>query len=90
MFPFISVFVFICQAQVQIVCDNAVTSQHQSASGRRIRKEACSGTEVDSTGSNPFSEKDSGILDVEDEEQDEVREKKVYLRAHNNTIEHFN
>ncbi len=90
MFPFISVFVFICQAQVQIARDNAVTSQQQSASGRRIRKEACSGIEVDRTESNPFSEKDSGILDVEDEEQNEVREKKVYPRAHNKTIEHLN
>uniref|UniRef100_A0A9J7Y1D8 Exocyst complex component n=1 Tax=Cyprinus carpio carpio TaxID=630221 RepID=A0A9J7Y1D8_CYPCA len=60
------------QAQVQIARDNAVTSQQRSASGRRIRKEACSGTEVDRTGSNPFSEKDSGILDVEDEEKDEI------------------
>uniref|UniRef100_A0A9J8BG83 Exocyst complex component n=1 Tax=Cyprinus carpio carpio TaxID=630221 RepID=A0A9J8BG83_CYPCA len=46
--------------------------KQRSASGRRIRKEACSGTEVDRTGSNPFSEKDSGILDVEDEEKDEI------------------
>lgn len=73
MFPFTCVFVFVFQAQVQIARDNAVTSQQRSASGRRIRKEACSGTEVDRTGSNPFSEKDSGILDVEDEEKDEVR-----------------
>uniref|UniRef100_A0A673HPR7 Exocyst complex component n=1 Tax=Sinocyclocheilus rhinocerous TaxID=307959 RepID=A0A673HPR7_9TELE len=63
------------QAQVQIARDNAVTSQQRSASGRRIRKEACSGTEVDRTGSNPFSEKDSGILDVEDAEEEEVRGK---------------
>ncbi|XP_058636589.1 exocyst complex component 6B isoform X1 [Onychostoma macrolepis] len=60
------------QAQVQIARDNAVTSQQRSAGGRRIRKEACSGTEVDRTGSNPFSEKDSGILHVEDEEEDEI------------------
>uniref|UniRef100_A0A671RUR5 Exocyst complex component n=1 Tax=Sinocyclocheilus anshuiensis TaxID=1608454 RepID=A0A671RUR5_9TELE len=60
------------QAQVQIARDNAVTSQQRSASGRRIRKEACSGTEVDRTGSNPFSEKDSGIMDVEDAEEDEI------------------
>uniref|UniRef100_A0A671NNW1 Exocyst complex component n=1 Tax=Sinocyclocheilus anshuiensis TaxID=1608454 RepID=A0A671NNW1_9TELE len=60
------------QAQVQIARDNAVTSQQRSASGRRIRKEVCSGTEVDRNGSNPFSEKDSGILDVEDEEESEI------------------
>uniref|UniRef100_A0A9J8CAS7 Exocyst complex component n=1 Tax=Cyprinus carpio carpio TaxID=630221 RepID=A0A9J8CAS7_CYPCA len=59
------------QAQVQIARDNAVTSQQRSASGRRIRKEMCLGTKVDRNGSNPFSEKDSGILDVEDEEENE-------------------
>ncbi len=90
MFPFISLFVFVWQAQVQIARDNAVTSQQRSASGRRIRKEACSGTEVDRTGSNPFSEKDSGILNVEVEEEDEVRGEKIYLRSHNKTIKHFN
>uniref|UniRef100_A0A671NK95 Exocyst complex component n=1 Tax=Sinocyclocheilus anshuiensis TaxID=1608454 RepID=A0A671NK95_9TELE len=46
--------------------------KQRSASGRRIRKEVCSGTEVDRNGSNPFSEKDSGILDVEDEEESEI------------------
>uniref|UniRef100_A0A9J8CVT4 Exocyst complex component n=1 Tax=Cyprinus carpio carpio TaxID=630221 RepID=A0A9J8CVT4_CYPCA len=60
------------QAQVQIARDNAVTSQQRSASGRRIRKEMCLGTKVDRNGSNPFSEKDSGILDVEDEEENEI------------------
>lgn len=58
------------QAQVQIARDNAVTSQQRSASGRRMRKEAC----PDRTGSNPFTEQDSGILDVDDEEADGVRE----------------
>lgn len=57
------------QAQVQIARDNAVTSQQHSASGRRIQKEAC----LDRTGSNPFTEQDSGILDVENEEGDKVR-----------------
>ncbi|XP_056612461.1 exocyst complex component 6B [Triplophysa dalaica] len=56
------------QAQVQIARDNAVTSQQHSASGRRIQKEAC----LDRTGSNPFTEQDSGILDVENEEADKV------------------
>uniref|UniRef100_A0AAR2JEU8 Exocyst complex component n=1 Tax=Pygocentrus nattereri TaxID=42514 RepID=A0AAR2JEU8_PYGNA len=40
--------------------------------GRRLRKEAGSGTEVDRSGGSPLSEQDSGILDVEDEEDDEV------------------
>ncbi|CAM4520594.1 unnamed protein product [Leuciscus chuanchicus] len=60
------------QAQVQIARDNAVTSQQRSASGRRIRKEARSGTEVDRTESNPFTEQDSGILEVEYEEEGEI------------------
>ncbi|XP_067299598.1 exocyst complex component 6B isoform X1 [Pseudorasbora parva] len=58
------------QAQVQIARDNAVTSQQRSASGRRIWKEACADTEVDRTENNPFMEQDSGILDVEDEEEE--------------------
>ncbi|XP_016315683.1 exocyst complex component 6B-like isoform X3 [Sinocyclocheilus anshuiensis] len=78
------------QAQVQIARDNAVTSQQRSASGRRIRKEVCSGTEVDRNGSNPFSEKDSGILDVEDEEipgaQDLVDFPPVYRCLHIYTV----
>uniref|UniRef100_A0A673J351 Exocyst complex component n=1 Tax=Sinocyclocheilus rhinocerous TaxID=307959 RepID=A0A673J351_9TELE len=53
------------------------TAMKQSVSGRRIQKEVCSGTEVDRNGSNPFSEKDSGILDVEDEEENEVREERL-------------
>ncbi|XP_073763244.1 exocyst complex component 6B isoform X3 [Danio rerio] len=60
------------QAQVQIARDNAVTSQQRSASGRRIRKEGYGSTEVDRTGNNPFSEQDSGILDVDDEQEEEV------------------
>lgn len=75
---------FVFQAQVQIARDNAVTSQQRSASGRRIRKEAYSGTEVDRTESNPFSEQDSGILDVEYEEEDEVREERF-----TSAVKHF-
>lgn len=71
---YVNVFVYVFQAQVQIARDNAVTSQQRSASGRRIRKEGYGGTEVDRTGNNPFSEQDSGILDVDDEQEDEVRE----------------
>ncbi|XP_043099795.1 exocyst complex component 6B isoform X2 [Puntigrus tetrazona] len=79
------------QAQVQIARDNAVTSQQRSASGRRIRKEMCSGTEVDRTGNNPFSEKDSGILDVEEEDeipgaQDLVDFSPVYRCLHIYTV----
>ncbi|KAL0970635.1 hypothetical protein UPYG_G00244860 [Umbra pygmaea] len=51
------------QAQVQ-----------RAAVGRRHRKEAGLGvgTEVDGHSSSPMSEQDSGILDVDDEDEDEV------------------
>uniref|UniRef100_A0A4W4HE18 Exocyst complex component n=1 Tax=Electrophorus electricus TaxID=8005 RepID=A0A4W4HE18_ELEEL len=58
------------QAQVQSSRDNAITHQQRAGSGRRLRKEAGSGTEVDQSGGSPLSEQDSGILDVEDEEDD--------------------
>ncbi|XP_067299613.1 exocyst complex component 6B isoform X3 [Pseudorasbora parva] len=82
------------QAQVQIARDNAVTSQQRSASGRRIWKEACADTEVDRTENNPFMEQDSGILDVEDEEeeipgaQDLVDFSPVYRCLHIYTVLH--
>ncbi|XP_034146266.1 exocyst complex component 6B isoform X4 [Esox lucius] len=46
----------------------------RAAVGRRLRKEAGLGaaTEVDGHGSSPVTEQDSGILDVEDDEDDEV------------------
>lgn len=52
--------------------DSAVTRQQRTGSGWRLRKEAGSGTDVDRSGGSPLSEEDSGILDVEDEEEDEV------------------
>lgn len=69
---------------MQIARDNAVTSQQRSASGRRIRKEPCSGTEVDRNETNPFAEQDFGILNVEDEEQDEVRRERL-----TSAVKHF-
>ncbi|KAJ8008530.1 hypothetical protein DPEC_G00105830 [Dallia pectoralis] len=46
----------------------------RAAVGRRLRKEAGlgAGSEMDGHGSSPMSEQDSGILDVEDEDDDEV------------------
>lgn len=52
--------------------NSAVTRQQRAGSGWRLRKEAGSGTEVDWSGGSPLSEEDSGILDVEDEDDDEV------------------
>ncbi|XP_072543794.1 exocyst complex component 6B [Salminus brasiliensis] len=59
------------QAQVQSSCDSVVRHQQRTGSGRRLRKEGGSGTK-DRSGGSPLSEQDSGILDVEDEEDDEV------------------
>ncbi|XP_060792126.1 exocyst complex component 6B isoform X4 [Neoarius graeffei] len=60
------------QAQVRSSRNSAVTRQQRAGSGWRLRKEAGSGTEVDWSGGSPLSEEDSGILDVEDEDDDEV------------------
>ncbi|KAK3567718.1 hypothetical protein QTP86_022680, partial [Hemibagrus guttatus] len=60
------------QAQVRSSRDSAVTRQQRTGSGWRLRKEVGSGTEMDRSGGSPLSEEDSGILDVEDEEDEEV------------------
>ncbi|XP_052351665.1 exocyst complex component 6B-like [Oncorhynchus keta] len=63
------------QAQVQRSLDSAVSLQQRAAVGRRLRKEAGLGavSDIDGQGSSPMSEQDSGVLDVEDEEdEDEV------------------
>ncbi|KAM9500134.1 exocyst complex component 6B isoform 2-T2 [Clarias gariepinus] len=59
------------QAQVRSSRDSAVTRQQRAGNGWRLRKETGSGTEVDRSGGSPLSEEDSGILDVEDEDDDE-------------------
>uniref|UniRef100_A0A3B1ID82 Exocyst complex component n=1 Tax=Astyanax mexicanus TaxID=7994 RepID=A0A3B1ID82_ASTMX len=60
------------QAQVQSSRDSDITHQQRTGSGKRLRREVGSGTMVESSGGSPNSEQDSGILDVEDEEDDEV------------------
>lgn len=60
------------QAQLQRSLDSAVTLQPRALIGRRSRKEAAAGTESGGHGGSPMSEQDSGILDVEDEEEEEV------------------
>lgn len=69
------VCVCVYQAQVQRSLDSAVSLQQRAAVGRRLRKEAGLGvgTDIDGQCSSPMSEQDSGVLDVEDEEdEDEV------------------
>ncbi|KAJ8262599.1 hypothetical protein GJAV_G00168220 [Gymnothorax javanicus] len=60
------------QAQLQRSLDSTLPHQQRAGSGRRARKEAGQATELEVQGSSPLSEQDSGILDVEDEEDDEV------------------
>ncbi|MEQ2232262.1 Exocyst complex component 6B, partial [Ilyodon furcidens] len=61
------------QAQLQRSLDSSVTLQPRALIGRRSRKEAAAaGTESGGQGDSPMSEQDSGILDVEDEEEEEV------------------
>ncbi|XP_023265100.1 exocyst complex component 6B-like isoform X2 [Seriola lalandi dorsalis] len=63
------------QAQLQRSLDSSVATQPRALFGRRGRKEAVAatgtGTDSDGQGGSPVSEQDSGILDVEDEEEDD-------------------
>uniref|UniRef100_A0A7N8Y6M9 Exocyst complex component n=1 Tax=Mastacembelus armatus TaxID=205130 RepID=A0A7N8Y6M9_9TELE len=63
------------QAQVQRSLDSSVSTQPRAPSSRRSRKEAPAAvgvvTDSDAQGGSPVSEQDSGILDVEDEEEDD-------------------
>ncbi|XP_061566421.1 exocyst complex component 6B isoform X2 [Cololabis saira] len=66
------------QAQLQRSLDSAVSLQPRALIGRRSRKEAmmmmmmvAAGTDRDGQDGSPVSEQDSGILDVEDEEEDD-------------------
>ncbi|XP_060103208.1 exocyst complex component 6B [Heteronotia binoei] len=56
------------QAQQQRNLDNFV-SQPSKAGSRRLKGEACTGSELEGQNSSPVSEQDSGILDVEEEEE---------------------
>ncbi|TKS93020.1 Exocyst complex component 6B [Collichthys lucidus] len=63
------------QAQLQRSLDSSVFTQPRVLLGRRSRKDAAAalaGTDGGGQGGSPVSEQDSGILDVEDEEEEEV------------------
>lgn len=71
---------FVLQAQLQRSLDSSVSTQPRVLMGRRGRKEAAAmamaaalgaGTDSGGQGGSPLSEQDSGILDVEDEEEDD-------------------
>uniref|UniRef100_A0A8C9X0P8 Exocyst complex component n=1 Tax=Sander lucioperca TaxID=283035 RepID=A0A8C9X0P8_SANLU len=59
------------QAQLQRSLDSSVSTQPRALIGRRSRKEAAAATDSGGHGGSPVSEQDSGILDVEDEEEDD-------------------
>ena len=71
------------QAQLQRSLDSSVSTQPRALIGRRSRKEAAATTDGGGHGGSPVSEQDSGILDVEDEEEDdEVRELQPHIQTH--------
>lgn len=79
----------VLQAQLQRSLDSSVSVQPRALLGRRSRKEvaaaAAVGAGMDSggQGGSPLSEQDSGILDVEDEEEDdEVRKPQPHTETH--------
>uniref|UniRef100_A0A672JAZ4 Exocyst complex component n=1 Tax=Salarias fasciatus TaxID=181472 RepID=A0A672JAZ4_SALFA len=61
------------QAQLQRSLDSSVSTQPRALIGRRCRKDAAAalGTESGGQGGIPVSEQDSGILDVEEDEEEE-------------------
>ncbi|GLD64622.1 exocyst complex component 6B-like isoform X1, partial [Lates japonicus] len=62
------------QAQLQRSLDSSVSMQPRALIGRRGRKlpgVAMTGIDSDGQGGSPVSEQDSGILDVEDEDEDD-------------------
>ncbi|XP_071982494.1 exocyst complex component 6B isoform X2 [Engystomops pustulosus] len=57
------------QAQQQRSLDNILSLQIKGILGKRYKKDLCPSPEVN--GTSPMSEKDSGILDVDDEDDEE-------------------
>lgn len=91
LYGFLSVYSrVVLQAQLQRSLDSSVSVQPRALIGRRSRKEvaaaaAAVGAGMDSggQGGSPLSEQDSGILDVEDEEEDdEVRKLQPHTETH--------
>lgn len=95
LYGFLSVYsCVVLQAQLQRSLDSSVSMQPRALIGRRSRKEvaaaaaAAVGAGMDSggqggEGGSPLSEQDSGILDVEDEEEDdEVRKLQPHTETH--------
>ncbi|XP_075276344.1 exocyst complex component 6B isoform X3 [Opisthocomus hoazin] len=59
------------QAQQQRNLDNIVSQHPRISEGKKSKKEVCASSDLEVKNTSPMSEQDSGILDVEDEDEDE-------------------
>uniref|UniRef100_A0A8C3XAS0 Exocyst complex component 6B n=1 Tax=Cyanoderma ruficeps TaxID=181631 RepID=A0A8C3XAS0_9PASS len=59
------------QAQQQGNLDNVVSQQPRISGGKKSKKEFSASSELEVKNTSPMSEQDSGILDVEDEDEEE-------------------
>ncbi|KAM9378173.1 exocyst complex component 6B isoform 2-T2 [Phaethornis superciliosus] len=59
------------QAQQQRNLDNIVSQHPRISGGKKSKKEICASSDLEVKNTSPMSEQDSGILDVEDEDEDE-------------------
>uniref|UniRef100_A0A8B9VC58 Exocyst complex component n=1 Tax=Anas zonorhyncha TaxID=75864 RepID=A0A8B9VC58_9AVES len=59
------------QAQQQRNLDNIVSQHPRISGGKKSKKEVCASSDLEVKTTSPMSEQDSGILDVEDEDEDE-------------------
>ncbi|XP_041042038.1 exocyst complex component 6B isoform X4 [Carcharodon carcharias] len=59
------------QAHQQRNLDNIVSQQHKIGTGKKVKKDGVIGFDAEVDNTSPMSEQDSGILDVEDEEDEE-------------------
>uniref|UniRef100_A0A663NBP9 Exocyst complex component n=1 Tax=Athene cunicularia TaxID=194338 RepID=A0A663NBP9_ATHCN len=58
-------------AQQQRNLDNIVSQHPRISGGKKSKKEVCASSDLEVKNTSPMSEQDSGILDVEDEDEDE-------------------
>uniref|UniRef100_A0A8B9QXL0 Exocyst complex component 6B n=1 Tax=Anas platyrhynchos TaxID=8839 RepID=A0A8B9QXL0_ANAPL len=59
------------KAQQQRNLDNIVSQHPRISGGKKSKKEVCASSDLEVKTTSPMSEQDSGILDVEDEDEDE-------------------
>ncbi|XP_027586395.2 exocyst complex component 6B-like, partial [Pipra filicauda] len=58
-------------AQQQRNLDSIVSQHPRVSGGKKSKKEFCASSDLEVKNTSPMSEQDSGILDVEDEDEDE-------------------